>query len=358
MLRRRTLIPFLIALAVLAALGVALFLRAKSPPEAARLLPESDAIIYVHLKTLRAATHFDATPVQRSPDFQHFIDATGIVPERDIDQVAFALHRMPDARGPNGPVAYSEVFIARFDGQRLANYLASIASAHEVYAGRDIYSIPIEGRTLRVAQLGYDTIGASNMPTAEQIHSMLDRARASAIATPGSSLLAARYSEVPLLSQAWGIGNIGLPFAHDGHISILGLDVPMADDTDLVASLRYSGSVHLRIEEIAPDEPAAQHTVEALTALLNIVRGIGSAEQPRNPADAALREILASMSLEQHKDRAILNASASLEQMKALASAGTTPAADAIDGAAIDGATTANPIPDPKASSSPAKASK
>jgi hypothetical protein len=323
-LRRRTLIPFLIALAILAALIVALFLRAKSPPEAARLLPESDAIVYFHLKTLRAATHFDATPVTRSPDFQHFIDATGIIPERDLDEAAFALHRMSDPRGPNGPVAYSEVFIGRFDGARLAAYLSTLATSKETYAGRDIYSIPIDGRTLRIAQLGYDTLGASNMPTAEQIHSMLDRSRASALGTPGSSLLAARYNEVPLLSQAWGIGNIGLPFAHNGQLSLLGFDVPLADDTDLVASLRYTGSIHLRVEELAPDDAAAQHTVEALTTILNILRGLGSAQPPRDPADAALRAILASITLEQHKDRAILNASATVEQVKALATTANT----------------------------------
>jgi len=326
-MRKRTLIPLLIVLAVVAALGVALFLRAKSPPEAARLLPESDAIVYIHLKTLRAATHFDASPIQRSPDFQQFIDATGIVPERDLDEAAFALHRMADPHGPNGPVAYSEVFIGRFDGARLAQYLSTIATSRETYAGRIIYSIPVgapAGRTLRIAQLGYDTLGASNMPTPEQIHSMLDRSRTSALWTPGSSLLAARYAEVPLLSQAWGIGHIGLPFAQSsktpGQLSVLGLEIPLDEDTDLVASLRYSGSVHLRIEEMAPDETAAQHTVEALTTLLNIVRGIGSAQPPHNAADSALRAILASITLEQHKDRALLEAAATLDQMKALAS--------------------------------------
>jgi hypothetical protein len=329
-MRKRTFIPLLIVLAVVAALGVALYLRGKSPPEAARLLPESDAIVYIHLKTLRAATHFDATPIQRSKDFQNFIDSTGIVPERDIDEAAFALHRMPDPKGPNGPVAYSEVFVGRFDGQRLAKYLGAIATSRETYAGRDIYCIPIEGRTLRVAQLGYDTIGASNMPTAEQIHSMLDRARTSAIGTPGSSLLAARYEEVPLL----------------------GFEIPLADDTDLVASLRYSGSVHLRVEEMAPDEAGAQHTVEAMTTLVNIVRGIGSAQPPRDAADSALRAVLASITLEQHKDRAVLNAAASVDEMKALATSKDPETSEAPDKVSLP------PTSMPVASSRPAKPSK
>ena len=328
-MRKRTLIPLLIVLAVVAALGIALYLRAKSPPEAARLLPESDAIVYVPLKTLRTLTHFDATPVQRSPDFQSFIDATGIVPERDLDEAAFALHRMANPKGPNGPVAYSEVFIGRFDGARLAQYLSTIATSRETYAGRIIYSIPVgapAGRTLRIAQLGYDTLGASNMPTPEQIHSMLDRSRTSALGTPGSSLLAARYQDVPLLSQAWGIGHIGLPFAENGHVSILGLEVPIDEDTDLVASLRYSGSVHLRVEEMAPDEGSAQRTVEALTTILGMLRGIAEAQPPHNAGDAAMRAVLNSATLTQHKDHAVLDATASLEQIKALASSAASDA--------------------------------
>ena len=210
-MRRRSSIPLAIAAALIAALAVAVFLRAKAPPEAARLLPESDAIVFLQLKTLRAATHFDQTPVKRTPEFQQFIDATGIVPERDLDSAAFALHRMSDPRGPNGPVAYSEVFEGRFDSTKLRAYLTTLATSTEHYGDKDIFAIPIEGRTLRVAQLGYDTIAASNMPTPEQIHSMIDRSRASALGTPGSSLLAARYHEVPLLSTAWGIGHIGLP---------------------------------------------------------------------------------------------------------------------------------------------------
>ena len=361
-MRKRTLIPLLIAVILLCALGAMLYLRAKAPPEAARLLPESDAIVYINLKAIRSVTHFDQSPIQRSPDFQHFIDATGIVPERDLDSVAFALHRMPDPNGPNGPVAYSEVFIGRFDGVRLAHYLASIASSQESYTGRTIYTVPIDGRHLRIAQLGYDVIAASNMPTPEQIHSMLDRFRAGALSTPGSSLLAARYHEVPLLSEAWGIGHIGLPFAADpdadrdeftphsaappsdapGFISVLGLQLPLRTDTDFVASLRYTaaahvlsgGAVHLRIEEIAPDPTAAANTVDALTTLLNLLRGISAeqaaAQQPSTPASDAMHAILASITLSHQDSRVLLNANASLDQLKALTAA-HNPAAAPLD---------------------------
>ncbi len=330
--RRRRLITLAVALLVLLAIGAALWFRAKSPPEAARLLPEADALVFVHLKTLRTFTHFDTAPVQRTADYQRFIDGTGISPEHDIDSFAVALHRLPNASGPNGGIGYSEVFIGRFDGQRLDRYLAGQARSRESYAGHIIYSIPIEGRTLRIAQLGYDTVGASNMPSEEQIHSMLDRSRASALGASGSSLLATRYDEVPLLSLVWGIGHIGLPFSRHGHVTVLGLELPLPEDADLVASIRYHGSVQLRVEEFAPDALAAQHTVDTLNPLLGILRGLAVAQPPHGPADAAMREALGSATLEAKGSRALLSSSVGLEPLKALLTAphsAPTPGLDA-----------------------------
>jgi hypothetical protein len=340
-MRKRTRYSLLLVLALVAALAVAVWLRKTAPPEAARLLPESDAILYVDLKPLRAATHFDRTPVAHSPDYQHFIDATGIDPERDLDAAAFALHRMDDPDGPNGAVAYSEVFEGRFDGARLARYLGTLAKSQEEYAGHTVYTIPVEGRQLRIAQLGYDTIAASNMPTPEQIHAMLDRYRASASPFSGSSLLAARYREVPLLSSAWGIGHVGLPFSERGHIVVFGLALPLPEDTTFVASLRYGvGGLHLRVEQIAPTEADAARSAAALGMLVQLVQAI----QPRAAAQAdiadakALRALTSSLKIEQHNDRAVLTATLPLELVKKLA----TPSAADFDPSAVS---TGNPHP-------------
>src|SRR6201993_948310 len=130
-MRKRTRYSLLLMLALMAALIVVIILRKAAPPEVARLLPESDAIVYANLRPIRAVTHFDRTTVNRAPEYEHFVNATGIVPERDLDTAAFALHRMDDTNGPNGPVGYSEVFEGRFDGERLARYLSSISNAKE-----------------------------------------------------------------------------------------------------------------------------------------------------------------------------------------------------------------------------------
>jgi hypothetical protein len=320
-MRKRTLYSLLLMLGLIVALIAAVVLRKAAPPEVARLLPESDAIVYLNLKPLRTATHFERTPVPRSPDYQHFVDITGIVPERDLDAAAFALHRMDNPNGPNGPVAYSEVFEGRFDGARLASYLATIATSQEQYAGHTIYTIPIEGRGLRIAQLGYDTIAASNMPTTEQIHAMLDRYRASASPFSGSSLLAARYRDVPLLSSAWAIGHIGLPFSERGRITVFGLQLPLPEDTTFVASLRVGlGALHLRIEQIAPTEQDAARSALALDSLLHIFQAIQpKIEAQSDDADAqATRDFISSIQIEQHKEHAVLTANLPIQLLKKL----------------------------------------
>jgi hypothetical protein len=153
-MNRRTRRTLWIVAAVLLFLAVAIFLRSKAPPEAARLLPESDGIVYVNLKPVRAFFRFkDMKPPERAPEYQQFIDATGIDWERDLDQAAIALHRMSDPNGPNGPVAYSMVLVGKITGQRLNAWLDAHATSRESYDGHTVYSIPSEGRTVRVAQV-------------------------------------------------------------------------------------------------------------------------------------------------------------------------------------------------------------
>jgi hypothetical protein len=323
-MRRSTRYSLLLIGALIGALIAAIILRKAAPPEAARLLPESDAIVYFNLKPLRLATHFDRTTVTRAPEYQHFVDATGIVPERDLDVAAFALHRMDNPNGPNGPVGYSEVFEGRFDGQRLARYLDSIAASREIYAGHTIYTIAITDgevtRPLRIAQLGYDSIAASNMPTAEQIHSILDRHRSAASPFSGSSLLSARYRDVPLLASAWGIGRIGLPFSDRGYISLFGLQLPLPEDTTFVASLRYTGSLRLRIEEISPTDADAARAAQSLSMLIDLFKSLQQV-RPRDQGDAAFLEMIGSLRMEQHKDRAVLTATVPLQLLQQLTNA-------------------------------------
>jgi hypothetical protein len=320
-MRRRTWVSLAIALALLAALVASVYLRKKAPPEVARLLPEADAIVYFDLKPLRTLTRFDQHPVAHDPEYQKFIDATGVVFERDLDEAAFALHRMADPSGPNGPVAYSEVFQGRFDGQRLTSYLEAQSPAIENYAGHEIYSIDHEGRTDRVVVLGYDLVAVSNAPTAEQIHSIIDRYHSAASPFTGDTLLSRYYSKVPLLSEAWGIGEIRLASGPGIQFHAFGLPLTLPAGATFIASIRYLGSVHMRMEEIAPSANIAKESVEMVNLALGLIRStqITSGAEDANTAD--WQTFVRSMKVEQKNDRAIFQAIVPTRLVRSLLSA-------------------------------------
>lgn len=310
-MHRRTRRTLFILAAVLVLLAVAVFLRSKAPPEAARLLPESDGILYINLKPVRSFIHKDLKPPRRVPEYQQFVEATGIDWERDLNQVAIALHRMPDPKGPNGPVAYSMVLVGSLTGKRLNAWLDEHAVSRESYAGHTIYSVASEGRTVRVAQVGYDMLAVSNTPTTEQIHSMLDRHRTAALPFAGSTLLTEHYHEIPLLAFAWGVGQVGLPLSESGAIHVFGFSLPLEDDSTLVASvtpsLARSGSLNIKVEELATTEDAAASQAASLATLVTLARGF---TQPlaSNAPNTGLKQLLETAEVTQKRNRVVVSA--------------------------------------------------
>ncbi len=349
-MNRRTRRTLWIVAAVLAFLAAAIFLRSKAPPEAARLLPESDGIIYINLKPIRAYLHKELKPPQHLPEYQQFIDSTGIDWERDLDEAAIALHRMNNPNGPNGPVAYSMVLVGKITGKKLNAWLDAHATSRELYAGHTIYSIPSEGRTVRVAQIGYNMVAVSNTPTPEQIHSMLDRHATAAWPFAGSTLLREHYHEVPLLAMAWGVGQIGLPFsdgcdggsgdqnATDGGdqlglpvpknctISVLGIQLPLKADSTIVASIAPAlvGSLHLRIEEETPSDEAAAKEAASLNLLFVMARSF-TAPLAGNAANRSLQELLKTAEVTQKRNRVVVTARLSPSLFSSLDGALGTP---------------------------------
>jgi len=300
--------------AVLVLLAVAVFLRSKAPPEAARLLPESEGILYINFKPIRGFLRKGLQPPHRVPEYQQFVDATGVDWERDLGQVAIALHRMPNPNGPNGPVAYSMVLVGNLTGKRLNAWLETNATSRESYAGHTVYSIPSEGRTVRVAQIGYDMIAISNFPSPEMIHSMLDRHRTAALPFAGSTLLTEHYHEVPLLSVAWGVGQIALPLSESGSIHILGFSLPLEDDSTIVASvtpaLSLGGVLNVKLEEIAATDTVATQQSASLATLVTLARGFSSPLATNEPNNG-LRQLLGTAAVTQKRNRVVITATVS-----------------------------------------------
>src|SRR5208283_861411 len=160
---RRRLLIALSVLLIAAAVALIVTLRKQAPPEAARLLPGADGFFYINLKWIRT---FNGTgqlpPVSREPEYQKFVEETGFQFERDLDQAAFAIHYPQSwgdgTAGTASEPRFSEVFVGKIDSGRLTAYLRKISSSIDDYRGFDIYNIPLEGRTVRVVILSYDSV--------------------------------------------------------------------------------------------------------------------------------------------------------------------------------------------------------
>ena len=150
--------------------------------------------------------------VPHDPDYEQFIQATGFQFERDLDEAALAIHypaKPPGAKtDTRQQPRFSEVFVGKVDGERLRAYLRQISSSVENYRTRDIYNIPLEGRTVRVAILGVDTVAASNLDDPQVIRGIIDRSRKLASPFGGPALLRQYYKEVPFASLGWAIFKI------------------------------------------------------------------------------------------------------------------------------------------------------
>src|SRR6266436_2587233 len=167
---KRTLPVLIGVLAIAAAVVAVVQLRKRAPPEAVRLLPGADGFFYINLKWIRT---FNATnqlpPVLRDPDYQKFVEETGFQFERDLDQAGFAVHYPQSwGNGATGATAteprFSEIFVGKIDAGRLTAYLKKLSSSVDNYKGFDIYNVPIESRTVRVAVLSTDSVAVSNHP--------------------------------------------------------------------------------------------------------------------------------------------------------------------------------------------------
>jgi hypothetical protein len=308
-IRRRLPIVFAVLL-VAAAVALAVVLRKHAPPEPARLLPGADGFVYVNLQWMRRANILgELPPVPHDPDYEQFIEATGFDFERDLEQVAAAVH-YPTGSKSAGPedARFSYVFVAKIDGERLRNYLRKIAGSVENYRSIDIYNIPLEGRTLRVAILGVDTVAASNHADADVIRGIVERSRKLASPFGGPALLRQYYKEVPFASLGWAIFRVqpetGFPASPPG---ASGLAFLFSKPAVVVASVRYLGAVHFKAQAFTGGADEAKHAVDQLGTFLNIFHTAENTVSTPG-ADADIKALFDSVKIEQQTNRAVLTA--------------------------------------------------
>jgi hypothetical protein len=307
-LRRRFPILFGVLLFA-AAIALAVVLRKHAPPEPARLLPGADGFVYVNLKWIRRANVAGQLPdVPHEPEYEQFIQATGFQFERDLEQAAFAIHYSVPKPGAKEavpePPRFSEVFVGRIHGEQLRDYLGKISASVETYHSVDIYSIPLEGRTLRVAVLGVDTVAASNHDDPLVIRGMVDRSRKLASPFGGPALLRRYYKDVPLASLGWAIFKVD---PAEGWPSRGPLTFLFTRPATVVASARYLGRVHFRAEAFTGSKDEAQRLTEQLGTFLQLFHTAEGTVSP-SASDPDVKAFFDGLKVQQHEDRTILTA--------------------------------------------------
>jgi hypothetical protein len=308
-IRRHLLIPLAVLL-IAAAVALIVTLRQHAPPEAARLLPGADGFFYINLKWIRT---FNATsqlpPVSREPEYQKFVEETGFQFERDLDQAAFAIHYPQSWGGGTAGSAseprFSEVFVGKFDSGRLTAYLRKLSSSVDEYRGFDIYNIPLESRTVRVAILSYDSVAVSNHPDIDVIRGLIDRSRKLASPFGGPRLLRRFYGKVPLASLSFAILRVRPEMSSLGGLGSWSLLFPKP--AVAVISARYLRALHLRAEAFTDSEADAQAVTEKTAAFLSLFHAAESSVGTQG-TDADVKTFFDSLKVEQSGDRAILTA--------------------------------------------------
>jgi len=273
MFKHRKLLILAILLVVATAVGIVIYHHSTQVPEAARLLPEGDLILYANLKPVHLFDLNKSGPINPEGDYKDFVDRTGIQPERDIDEVAMSRRDTPDGRD----VESSEILIGHFDQSRLRDYLQLLSSSRELYRNYTIYSISHEDHTVRVALLDVSRVAITNMVSPEPMRGIIDR---SLKPSAGPALLS-HYSDVPLGSLAWLIDRI--PNKPDNVQLPGGFSITLPAEAVAVGSLRYTGSLLLRADVFAQSEAQARQIVDSANSHLALVRSIGQFIKTKGP---------------------------------------------------------------------------
>jgi hypothetical protein len=180
------------------------------------------------------------------------------------------------------------------------------------YEGNEIFNVPVEDRTVRVAILSIDTVAVSNINDPGIIRGMIDRSRHLALPVRGPSLLAGYYRDVPFASLAWAIARIppapADPRAASPYPLPGGFEVLLPYGSMVIASVRYVGAVHAKVEFLLAGEQQARQFTSQASAFLEMFKSIESSLHPSGN-DPDVKAVFDSIKVRQEKAHAILSAS-------------------------------------------------
>ncbi len=309
--RKQLWVVFAVVLVIAGGIFTAILLRSRAAPDAVRLLPDSDAVLYINLEPIRLLTDLGKKPPkERDPQLEEFARGTGFEFERDLDKAAFAIHYGATVNGKSTETRYSEIFQGRFDSARVGAYLRKLSSSVERYHDLDVYIIPLEGRTVRVALLGIDIAAASNTNGPDIIHGMIDRYKQAALPFAGPPLVSEYYHRVPLGSVIWTIARPPAASAGQEHSELLlpgswsGLLPP---NSVVIASARPLNDIRLRAQVLTDSEAQARAFTERVNTYLALFKALDISMDGGGP-DPDAKAAFESLEARQEKNESVLTA--------------------------------------------------
>lgn len=295
---RKLLILFLV-LVITAAIGFVVYQRIAQLPRAVLLLPEGNVLVYINFSPAHFFD-FGKLPMQSDPEYQDFVDKTGFHFEHDLDTIAVS----QSTPGDPSLIDSAAVFTGHFDQAKLANYLRRLAGDLENYGDKTIYSFANQGHMVRACIVDSSTIVVATGASAQSIHSIIDKSGNLRITAKGPDLGQSYYRYVPFGSLAWVMvrapSNIGGAALPDRSLDFLA-------NTVTVASVRYTGSVRIKLEIFSANESDARKVTEAANSLLAMGR---AASQSLSPAamDKDVKAVFDSIQVEQSGNRTVISA--------------------------------------------------
>ena len=241
--------------AVAAAVAVHVVMR---PGRSVYLLPDGNVIAYINFTPMHFM-NMDTRAFTATPDYQQFVNETGLHVDRDLENIAIS------ANADGGPSAELAIIVTgTFDQQRLSGYVQKQEGVQrETYGGKTIFSVPENYQTARFCVLDSKMVALTVSPTAESMHAIIDKSAGSGSAP---HLFESYYSDVPFGSAMWAIWRVpsfAVPASASG-----GLNLNFLKNSVTIVSVRYTGSLRLRGEFIAENQADASRIFQAVNGLL------------------------------------------------------------------------------------------
>jgi len=262
------------------------------PGRSVYLLPDGNVMAYINFKPMHLM-NMDTNPVTADPEYQRFVNATGLRPDRDLENIAISAHA---DGGPSGDAAI--IVTGTFDQLRLSGYVQMQEGVQtEIYGGKTILSMPVKDQTARFCVLDSKMVALTVGPTAASMHAIIDKSAGSG-SVP--SLYENYYSDVPSASVMWAI--VRVPSFTDTAPSSMNLD--FLKNSVTIVSARYTGSLNLRGEFIAGNQTDATNIFQAVNGIL----AMGKLARGQGQNDPDVTAVMNSIEVKQNGNHVVVSA--------------------------------------------------